>query len=137
MKISMFLFVISFAFGVNANGQEEVYGKILMKNFPPAQKPIDFGSVRNGKQLNVSDVVRKSDLFLEGAFGDVDKPKIFSVCYRTVRVEGGKIWCWTVGYYHPESGDFDNHRIFYVYLSSKGEPLMKVEEQEKEVRPKK
>jgi len=109
-----------------AFGNEIVLGKVLSEDFPHAKGKINYEDVRKGKHLSIPEVVKFGDEFLTKTFGPNFRPKVFRVSYGTVRVTGGEIWCWVIGYHHPEGGEFNGGRIFRVYLSEQGHSLMKV-----------
>ena len=111
--------------GTKFLGAELIHGMNLIEDLPEASEEIRYEDIRKENQLSIKSVVKIGDDFLSQIRPDL-KPIVSSVSFRAVTVKKGRIWCWVISYQHPESKNFSNMRIFQVYISKSGKPLMKL-----------
>ena len=79
-----------------------------------------------GTSLDVVKIVKKSDEFLEGLFGDAQNFEFWSASLRGQTTQEGIVWIWEVGYIHPESkvkSRLFNPRLFFIRLQLDGNVL--------------
>lgn len=99
-----------------------IYAQISGKGFDP-------NFPRKAKFLPAERLISKSDEFLQKAFGvDFNAPLNGVSLERCWGQDSEYVWCWVVSYFDPDFlDDIDSARLFFVYLSVSGDPIMRVE----------
>ena len=90
--------------------------------------PFDIEFPRNQQELSAKEAIEKADAFLVRAFGKEFRAPIYRVSLsRQKSKKGDYFWTWQVCYFDPDRLDDSRRaRLFYVYISPSGKPLMKI-----------